>query len=178
MAQDVPQARKNCTHYEVLQVAADATFFEIKTAYHRAARQSHPDKQQNRDATFRRVQLAWECLRQDPLRRAYDEKLRVKEQKEHARVASAIPLEPSDCHLMQVMLHEEGEKAAQESEKEVTVYVYSCRCGEELDLLSPKDDDSPEQESGGALVDCPGCSLTYDCQALWEETNNNSSAAI
>jgi len=37
--------------------------------------------------------------------------------------------------------------------------LYECRCGEEL-LLEQKDDES-------TLVDCPGCSVTYDIRGVW-----------
>jgi curved DNA-binding protein CbpA len=36
-------------HYEVLEVSSSATYDEIKTAYHNAARRHHPDKLQQQD---------------------------------------------------------------------------------------------------------------------------------
>lgn len=59
------------SHYQVLRVAVTATDQEIKVAYRRAARLSHPD-QGGDAAAFRRVTAAYETLKDPALRRAYD----------------------------------------------------------------------------------------------------------
>ncbi|MGL3200433.1 MULTISPECIES: DnaJ domain-containing protein [Curtobacterium] len=61
----------DATPYEVLGVPATADDDELRRAYRRAARESHPDL--GGDAqSFRRVQLAWERIGTPAARRAYD----------------------------------------------------------------------------------------------------------
>lgn len=59
------------THYEVLGVPQNATHDEIKTAYRRAARGTHPDHGGDADE-FRRVSLAYETLGDPAARSSYD----------------------------------------------------------------------------------------------------------
>jgi len=61
----------DATPYEVLGVAATADDEELRRAYRRAARETHPDL--GGDAIrFRRVQVAWERIGTPAARRAYD----------------------------------------------------------------------------------------------------------
>ncbi|MEL7158101.1 MAG: J domain-containing protein [Actinomycetota bacterium] len=72
------------THYEVLDVAADAQQAEVRKAYHRAARQWHPDRYAGRppaeaaraEAHMRRLNQAWEVLGDVERRKRYDVELR------------------------------------------------------------------------------------------------------
>ncbi|MDN5811930.1 MAG: J domain-containing protein [Arthrobacter sp.] len=59
------------THYEVLGITRDASLAEVKTAYRRAARTTHPD-QGGDAAAFRVVSLAYQTLRDPVSRAAYD----------------------------------------------------------------------------------------------------------
>ena len=59
------------SHYEVLRVAVTATEREIKVAYRKAARASHPDHGGD-PAMFRQVTLAYETLIDPQRRAAYD----------------------------------------------------------------------------------------------------------
>ncbi|MDP9692770.1 UNVERIFIED_ORG: hypothetical protein J2X79_000299 [Arthrobacter globiformis] len=59
------------SHYEVLRVAVTATEREIKVAYRKAARVSHPDHGGDA-AAFRQVTLAYETLIDPQRRAAYD----------------------------------------------------------------------------------------------------------
>lgn len=61
----------NSSHYEVLRVPVTATDKDIKLAYRRAARASHPDHGGDA-ATFRLVTLAYETLIDPRRRAAYD----------------------------------------------------------------------------------------------------------
>jgi molecular chaperone DnaJ len=62
-------------HYRVLGVRNEATPEEIKSAYRRRARESHPDRTGTGAESFREVQEAYELL-SDPARRgAYDRTL-------------------------------------------------------------------------------------------------------
>lgn len=64
--------------YEVLGVARSATFAEIRAAYRRLARASHPDHHENdpqAERAFKRVSRAYETLGDAQRRRAYDLRL-------------------------------------------------------------------------------------------------------
>jgi len=63
-------------HYEVLGVAQGAAPSEIRAAYRRAARASHPDRHgDGSSARMAAVNDAWRVLGDPTLRRAYDEQL-------------------------------------------------------------------------------------------------------
>lgn len=59
------------THYEVLGINRDATVAEVKSAYRRAARMTHPD-QGGDAAQFRLVSLAYQTLSDPSARATYD----------------------------------------------------------------------------------------------------------
>lgn len=60
--------------YEVLDISPVASLDEIKSAYRKAARLYHPDKNPSADASarFREVQAAYELLGDETRRREYD----------------------------------------------------------------------------------------------------------
>jgi len=60
--------------YEVLDISPVASLDEIKSAYRKAARLYHPDKNPSADAVarFREVQTAYELLGDEAGRREYD----------------------------------------------------------------------------------------------------------
>nr|WP_309109434.1 J domain-containing protein [Zhihengliuella sp.] len=64
----MPQQR---THYEILGVPRDASTTDIKAAYRRAARRTHPDHGGD-PSEFRLVSLAYETLSDERARAAYD----------------------------------------------------------------------------------------------------------
>ena len=77
------------TYYDALGVSHDASVEEIRSAFRRLAMQWHPDRNKRPDATaqFRRINEAYQCLRDPAARRAYDETLRrsnTGQQHEHA----------------------------------------------------------------------------------------------
>jgi len=60
------------THYDVLGLTREATPKEIRKAYHRIARKTHPDKALDKQDQFLAIKTAYEVL-SDPIRRAaYD----------------------------------------------------------------------------------------------------------
>lgn len=64
------------THYEVLEVRADASVEEIRRAYRSKAKTAHPDAGGD-DATFRRILAAYETLTNPLQRRDYDARLGI-----------------------------------------------------------------------------------------------------
>ncbi len=59
-------------YYAILGIDAEATPEEIKGAYRELVRRYHPDSPEGDEEKFRLVQEAYEVLREEPLRRAYD----------------------------------------------------------------------------------------------------------
>ncbi|CAJ1946306.1 unnamed protein product [Cylindrotheca closterium] len=135
------------TLYDVLGVLQEASHSEIKAAFHKLARQSHPDKQNSLRQTtanldFKRIQLAWETLGTAEKRQEYDDNLQQEELQERSRTHGAIDI-----------AMDEVEEALDEETNE-TMLVYDCRCGEEVFL-------PVKQATGSLLVDCEGCCFVY-----------------
>ena len=61
-------------YYKILHVARDASADEIKRAYRKLARKYHPDVSKDRDAEarFKEINEAYEVLKDDEKRKAYD----------------------------------------------------------------------------------------------------------
>ncbi|HEX2053225.1 MAG TPA: J domain-containing protein [Actinomycetota bacterium] len=73
----------SATHYEILGVASEASFDEIRLAYLRKARENHPDRAPASDPLRRgeseramvAVNAAWFVLKDQGRRRVYDQQL-------------------------------------------------------------------------------------------------------
>eukprot|EP00531_Pseudo-nitzschia_arenysensis_P016083 CAMPEP_0116126574 /NCGR_PEP_ID=MMETSP0329-20121206/6400_1 /TAXON_ID=697910 /ORGANISM="Pseudo-nitzschia arenysensis, Strain B593" /LENGTH=169 /DNA_ID=CAMNT_0003620657 /DNA_START=53 /DNA_END=559 /DNA_ORIENTATION=- len=164
------------THYDVLGVSKYATYEEIKKSFHRLARAKHPDKlrqknpsqtegldSQNKDADykvgddeiateFRKIQQAWEILRDEEQRSAYDSDLHHKDLQEENRRNGAIVLS----------FHDDLEEAIDEDTNECFM-VYDCRCGEEIQIEMP----SPENYSNSANESAYCNSVESDPGEIW-----------
>jgi curved DNA-binding protein CbpA len=140
---------RRLTHYDILNVSREASMEEIKASFRRLALEKHPDKNPERyssimDEDFRRLQQAWECLRDS--RQSYDQELRRADDFLKAKVDSAIRLKLSD---MEEAVDEETDK---------TLYLFTCRCGEDIEVWH---DALPKFDHSVFLRECPGCSFTY-----------------
>lgn len=72
------------TLYDTLGAAPHDTYEQLRRAYRRASKASHPDRQPGREDQFRAVQSAWEILRDADKRGAYDAQLNPPEEREAA----------------------------------------------------------------------------------------------
>lgn len=133
-------------YYDVLQVSQEASMEEIKSSFRRLALEKHPDKRADvsSEEDFRQVHAAWECLRDS--REAYDEELRRKANCAQSRLDSAV-----------VVTLSEMEEAIDDETNKV-VYIYSCRCGDEIEIWP---DLQSTTECPKHIVECPGCSFAY-----------------
>jgi diphthamide biosynthesis protein 4 len=153
------------TLYEVLSVAEDATYDEIRAAYKSAALNTHPDKAQtalessvpsDEHQEFLSVQKAWETLRHPNSRAEYDKQLQSSRQNIEV-IASEI---------------EVGDMIAESTADSVEL-LYPCRCGDyfaiascelgEMGILITGDGEVGLQTSGSAsasvVLGCGSCSL-------------------
>lgn len=136
--------------YELLGVHPQSSADEIRRAYHRAARQHHPDKRSDEaisdassDAEFVRVQAAYETLRDPERRAAYDS------EQLHAAVVRRRDAE--DVRVADVVRAEEMTKEALDDGE--VLFSLRCRCG---DVYEVSED---ELLDGVDVVPCNGCSL-------------------
>eukprot|EP00250_Pteridium_aquilinum_P007979 c17577_g1_i1 orf=58-636(+) len=119
------------THYDVLGVAEDAAYAEIRSSYLSSLLALHPDKQQQNaplsSARFLRLQEAWDALRHPQSRSSYDRHL----------ASSRLFL---DASVAEDVLLEEMNRDCEEAEAEAT-YMYPCRCGDFFAVSSQELDD-------------------------------------
>jgi hypothetical protein len=85
------------THYDTLQVAADASPEDVKTAYRRMAQKYHPDRHQGKEAAaavMARINGAYDILSNAERRADYDSALAeidARRARNRARVAAMVP---------------------------------------------------------------------------------------
>ncbi len=82
----------NKDYYAILGVSSEATPEEIKSAYRELVRQYHPDSPQGSEEKFRLIQEAYEVLRDEVLRRAYDRQREVRGTAQAAPMTCQITL--------------------------------------------------------------------------------------
>jgi DnaJ-class molecular chaperone len=184
------------TYYEALGVSSTSSFEEIKSSFYRLARLHHPDKvsqkqqqqqqqrltpnQRHEESTnsgdevdtndkfdpsasragahsFIEIQEAWEVLRDSSKRQEYDLCLKANRHHQQSKYDSAILLSSEDW------------EEAIDDETQERIWVYDCRCGQELyiDNIDDIDDNKNNQEAKKKkeiFVDCPGCCFVYCVQ--------------
>jgi curved DNA-binding protein CbpA len=136
------------THYQVLNVSHEASIEEIKASFRRLALEKHPDKNPGSSVEdFRTIQLAWECLRDS--RQRYDEEMRREANRLKSKLDSAMTVKFSEM------------EEAVDDETNKIVYIYACRCGDEVEVWP---DLHPKSEDAVFLAECPGCSFAYSIE--------------
>ena len=97
------------THYEVLNVDSDVTAEHLKTVYYQLARQYHPDRFRNAqpslvphlEAAFARITQAYDTLRNDNLRAAYNSKLEARRKAQQLADAATKTTQPAQEPLVE-----------------------------------------------------------------------------
>ncbi|KAH8315212.1 hypothetical protein KR074_005994 [Drosophila pseudoananassae] len=170
--------------YELLNVAANASFEEIKCNYKQLILQCHPDKLQQLDdpnltaestqnGDFNAINVAWNTLKDPIKRKHYDAELLQLKFQSHSNIYAHVQL--GEMQRIQVEIEDDGEVEADESPTDkgpatMWSYAYDCRCGGQYlyeEGPGPKDDDessatstSPAQSSSSeVIVECNECSL-------------------
>lgn len=136
------------SHYETLGIPSTASYNEIKTAFHAAARQYHPDKiltspDVDKDAThnkFIHIQTAWEVLSNAALREEYDKQLKMQQTRESFVIYETVNLKDMHPVYNDFGYHDNGE------------YCYPCRCGGEYGMFH-------STEINEMIIPCSTCSL-------------------
>ena len=170
------------THYEILNLpfptstSTTLTKQQLKTAYHRALLQHHPDKtststtssapstpttttkytdtssDNSKKHTIDAITTAYKTL-SDPRQRAeYDARLRL-ERRNNAQTSGP------DAHFHTGLEVVDLEDLHYEETETETVWYRGCRCGDERGFLVTEEDLEREVEGGEVVVGCRGCSL-------------------
>lgn len=136
-----------CTHYDVLQVSADATQAQIRAAYKRRLLEVHPDKSALDGAlhaaepasptTVQDVQRAWQVLSDADGRARYDA----------SRCRSASEVVPWERVALADMDSGEASDGS-------AVFTFECRCGELFELSEAE---SATLRTVALLLQCSGC---------------------
>ncbi|KAM9994214.1 hypothetical protein ACTFIZ_005516 [Dictyostelium cf. discoideum] len=143
---------ENKNYYEILKVSIDADIEEIKKSYRKLALLYHPDKLNkeenieeninsfsnclvNNTKDFNDIQIAWETLKDDLLRKQYDSLL-LEQKRQKYSVSDEIDLDDME------FIEENSE------------YIYSCRCGDHYIITED------QLSEGSDVVCCSGCSLS------------------
>jgi diphthamide biosynthesis protein 4 len=136
--------RQAAVAYDVLGVPHNAATDEIRRAYHRLAREQHPDRSCDAPEghqAFVRLQQAWEVLREPEQRRRYDAAL---DAERYALLrASALT---HDVDLSDMEYAEDGCGGG--------VWSFACRCGAMFKLTES------QLSAGIETLECHSCTLS------------------
>lgn len=159
------------SHYQTLQLTSNASSSEIRQAYLRLIKLSHPDKNQLCRSTLdessaQRIIEAYAVLADQTKRETYD--LQLKQERSQATLGSKCgngtrqPIVSQTVDLSEFTELSTG-TAHNEDEELVQRFVYPCRCSGQFMITSQ------DMEAKKDIVGCNGCSLTvkvefeFDC---------------
>ena len=142
--------------YEALGVGAGAEAGELRGAYLRACRETHPDRAAGAGGggeAFLEVQAAWEVLRDPGRRGEYDQAVARAEVRRRAVEDRCTFYD--EVELEDLETHTGGAPGAGAGAGGEVTYVFPCRCGELFSLTA-------EDVCGlgeAVAVPCASCSL-------------------
>lgn len=169
------------THYDTLGVDETATALEIKGSHREKALLYHPDKcvehSNETEAAFRKIQLAWECLRDQEKRSEYDDSLKRTRAKVHGAASNSKVVKISEMNWELCDVEDDDELNEVEIgsgddehggyKKEQRLYSFACRCGDTFEIL---EEELQQQQADGEqngtdpdqlqLWDCRSCGLS------------------
>lgn len=131
-------------YYGLLSVSSTASFLEIKSAYHRALLQFHPDKQHLNEIHTR---PSSHDIDVDLLKRAYTTLSTHESRSKYDAIRKLVPSGPRPAQVISLEDFAEDEESAEDG-----VWTYKCRCGGAYRIRES------EMECGQHLVGCSGCS--------------------
>ena len=153
----------NTDYYQVLSITRNASTRDIKTAYHRALLNFHPDKRHtNRSSSEAEPEIslikeAYVTLSVPESRSEYDSLLLNRERQRAgpgftgSRPAQVVSLEEFQAEYRHS--HTEASASAMVEEwEEWATYTYPCRCGGMYKLTTD------DLENGHHLIGCESCS--------------------
>lgn len=132
------------THYDVLAVPPGASDKEIRASYLTLAKMNHPDKASVAEDDIRRINEAYETLRDPVAREAYNSALATERARSESFQASCIARE---------RLHLDCFDASKEDDDDETAFTHPCRCGGQFTTSAAR------LAEGMDLAPCTGCSL-------------------
>ena len=127
MAEPAEPARvfsDTATHYDVLGVEPGADIVELRRAFTVAAKKYHPDRVGGADAPFKRVQAAWEVVRDEGRRREYDNTLTAGRRPRYWESNEPEPTSPR-----RVEQEEKEKRLKQATEVPLVAVAVVCRQG-------------------------------------------------
>ncbi|XP_017110267.2 DPH4 homolog [Drosophila bipectinata] len=170
--------------YELLNVAANASFEEIKCNYKQLILQCHPDKlhqlddpnltgESTQNGDFNAINVAWNTLKDPIKRKHYDAELLQLKFQTHSNIYAHVQLEEMQRIQVEIEDEDDGDPELKSTDKgqpaTMWSYAYDCRCGGQYlyEGPGPKDTDespatstSPAQSSSSeVIVECNECSL-------------------
>ena len=115
---------ETATHYDVLGVEPGADIVELRRAFTVAAKKYHPDRVGGADAPFKRVQAAWEVVRDEGRRREYDNTLTAGRRPRYWESNEPEPTSPR-----RVEQEEKEKRLKQATEVPLVAVAVVCRQG-------------------------------------------------
>ncbi|KAG0149113.1 hypothetical protein CROQUDRAFT_653923 [Cronartium quercuum f. sp. fusiforme G11] len=150
------------SYYQILQIPSDATSIDIRQAYLRLIKLSHPDKNRpcgnvNADSSAQTVIEAYSVLVDPSRRKAYDTQLELKPVTTDHRVqCEREPQQPIVSQIIDLSEFTQLSPIAQNSDdrERIDKFIYPCRCGGQFMITSQ------DMDLENDIVGCNGCSLT------------------
>jgi curved DNA-binding protein CbpA len=114
------------------------------------------------ESAFQKIQLAWECLRDQDKRLEYDDALKRMREKNNSMLSKAksVKLSEMNCELCNVEDEDDDQNQDQDEDGDnhnpQKLYSHECRCGDIFEILEE------ELQGESSLWECQSCCLTIN----------------